>query len=65
MGAITRILVPTDFSEPARAAERYALELADRLDAAVTLLTCYQAPVYAMPDGSAITRTLTKTVTIR
>jgi nucleotide-binding universal stress UspA family protein len=54
MSPIARILVPTDFSEPARAAERYALELADRLGAEVTLLSCYQAPVYALPDGSAI-----------
>jgi nucleotide-binding universal stress UspA family protein len=54
MNPIRKILVPTDFSEPARAAERYALELADRLGAEVTLLGCYLAPVYVLPDGSAI-----------
>jgi nucleotide-binding universal stress UspA family protein len=48
-----RILCPTDFSECATDAARYAVDLAARLGARVTLLHVYMAPVYALPDGSS------------
>jgi len=39
----THVLVPTDFSEPATQALRYALEEATLHHAKVTLLTCHAA----------------------
>lgn len=39
MNAVSRILCPIDFSEPSRAALRYAAALASHLSAALTLLT--------------------------
>ena len=54
---ITRILVPTDFSQPARQALHYAERMAGRFGAALTLLHVFELPVYAqglaeypMPD---------------
>ena len=46
-----KILVATDFSPCARAAGQYALELAARLDATLTLLHVYRIPAYPVPDG--------------
>ena len=49
MADIKRILVPTDFSEPADAALTYALELASRLGAEVSLVHVFDDPsgIYA------------------
>lgn len=47
MNPIKSILVPVDFSEIARNAFRYALHLADHLDASINLL-------YSVPPASAI-----------
>jgi nucleotide-binding universal stress UspA family protein len=44
MTAIKRILVPTDFSEPADAAVTYALDLAATLGASVTLVHVFDDP---------------------
>jgi nucleotide-binding universal stress UspA family protein len=49
-----RILVPTDFSECARAAMNVALELARKLGGAVTLLHVYEIPVYPLFDGGSV-----------
>ena len=45
--SITRMLVPTDFSVHAEAAIRYALELAQRLNAAVHLVNVVEDPLAA------------------
>ena len=44
------ILVATDFSAPATAALDYAVSLAERLGASVTVLHVYELPTYAYPD---------------
>jgi nucleotide-binding universal stress UspA family protein len=44
MTDIKRILVPTDFSEPADAALTYALELASKLGATVSLVHVFDDP---------------------
>lgn len=51
MPPITRILVPTDFSECATHALEYAVELAVKLSASMVLLHVFLPPVVYMPDG--------------
>ena len=48
------ILVATDFGGPADVALDYAVELAKRLGASLTVLHAYTIPVYAFPDGGMI-----------
>lgn len=54
MFRMQKILVATDFSEPAHRALAYALELAQRVGAEVVLVHAYQIPVYGFPDGAYI-----------
>lgn len=49
---ISRILLPTDFSEPAKQALQYAMELADRFAAELHLLHIVREVVYPLPDAS-------------
>jgi len=51
MAVIRKILVATDFSEQAHAAEDAAVEMARSLGASVTLLHVYQLPTYLFFDG--------------
>lgn len=51
---VHRILVPVDFSEPSDRALDCALELAQKLDARVTLVHAYEIPAYSFPDGSLV-----------
>ncbi|AMV24374.1 Universal stress protein F [Gemmata sp. SH-PL17] len=51
MITIRRILVPTDFSECATPAVRYAAELADRFEAELVLLHVVPDTVLALPDA--------------
>jgi nucleotide-binding universal stress UspA family protein len=44
MSEITRILVPTDFSEPADAALTYALDLAAKVGASISLIHVFDDP---------------------
>lgn len=46
---LNTILLPTDFSEPALAATRYALEFAKRFDATLHLLHVIEDPVVYVP----------------
>jgi nucleotide-binding universal stress UspA family protein len=50
---IQRILVPHDFEEPAESALAYALTLAEKLGARVTLLHAYDIPTYGYPEMAA------------
>ena len=50
--SIRRILFPTDFSEPAAEAQKYALTLADQLGAELHLLHVVVPPVIPFPDSS-------------
>jgi nucleotide-binding universal stress UspA family protein len=51
MHSLRNILVPIDFSDPAHHALLWAIELADRYQARVTLLNVYPVPGYVLPDG--------------
>jgi nucleotide-binding universal stress UspA family protein len=51
---IRRILVPVDFTETSDRALEYAVELARRFDAAITIMHAYQIPAYGFPDTAII-----------
>jgi nucleotide-binding universal stress UspA family protein len=54
MEPIKRILAPVDFSSCSEMAARYAVDLAEKLGAEVTLFNAYFFPVaIPFPDGSA------------
>jgi universal stress protein A len=46
MTAIRHILVPSDFSEPSRAALEYAADLGRAFDASVDVLHVWEAPTF-------------------
>jgi nucleotide-binding universal stress UspA family protein len=52
---IQHILVGHDFGEAAQAALAYATDLAERLNARVTIVHAYEVPVYGFPEGLALT----------
>jgi nucleotide-binding universal stress UspA family protein len=52
---IRSILVPHDFSDTARQALDYALDLADKLGAKVIILHAYEVPTYGFPDAPGMT----------
>lgn len=54
MSLITRILVPTDFSEHAGQAIAYAAAISQKFDAPLTVLHVYASPVIPVPDGYVI-----------
>ena len=54
MRTIRKILAPTDFSESAKEAIDFAVELAQKFDAQLTLLHTYQTPAYLLPEGSIL-----------
>jgi nucleotide-binding universal stress UspA family protein len=47
-----KILFATDFSEGSVAAERMAIELAQKLSASITVFHAYQFPAYAFPNST-------------
>lgn len=49
---ISRILFPTDFSEPARQAQKYAMELADRFQSELHLIHIVPEVFMPLPDAS-------------
>jgi nucleotide-binding universal stress UspA family protein len=54
MLTIARILAPTDFTESSDRAVDYAVELAERLGASVTVMHAYEIPIVGIPDGALI-----------
>jgi universal stress protein A len=52
--AVTRILVPIDFSPSARAALEYASFLSGKLGAAIEVLHVWEPPGYVGPDALAL-----------
>lgn len=59
------ILVPTDFSEPARDALDYAVELAEKLDAKVHVMHAFELPLVGFPDGNmTITAEMATRITV-
>lgn len=51
MHSLRNVLVPIDFSDPSRHALHWAVELAGRYGARLTLLNVYPVPGYVLPDG--------------
>jgi nucleotide-binding universal stress UspA family protein len=51
---IQRILVPHDFSETAQHALTYAMGLAHKFGAAITLVHAYDTPSYGYPDAYVV-----------
>ncbi len=54
MNNIKHILCAVDFSEMSGGALRYAIGLAERLEASITVLNVYEVPGDAMPGGPFI-----------
>src|SRR5579863_3433857 len=54
MAELRRFLVPTDFTETSERAIDWALDLAARLGASVTVMHSYEIPVLGFPDGALI-----------
>jgi nucleotide-binding universal stress UspA family protein len=50
-----KVLCPIDFSEPARAAMKAAVEVCRHMDAELTLFHSYELPGYTLPEGSIVT----------
>ncbi len=55
MQPIKKILAPIDFIEPSSPSIAYAVGLAEKLGATVTLVHAYPIPVYGFSDGAIIT----------
>ena len=54
MSLITKILVPTDFSEHADTALQYAAAISQKFEAPLVLVHVYASPVIPVPDGYVI-----------
>lgn len=54
MLTIARILVPTDFTESSDRALDYAVALAERLGAKITVMHSYEIPIVGFPDGALV-----------
>ncbi|MCL2447797.1 MAG: universal stress protein [Polyangiaceae bacterium] len=52
MADLKRILVPTDFTETSDRALDWAIAMAARLGASVTVMHAYEFPVIGFPDGA-------------
>jgi nucleotide-binding universal stress UspA family protein len=48
------ILVPTDFSDPSKAALDYAVDLAEKLGAGVHVMHAFELPIVGFPDGTMV-----------
>jgi nucleotide-binding universal stress UspA family protein len=54
MVSVRRVLCPVDFSDTSHAALRYAVDVCQRYDAALTLLHVYHAPGFTLPEGMVV-----------
>jgi nucleotide-binding universal stress UspA family protein len=54
MAGLTRILVPTDFTETSDHALTWAIDLAKRLGASITVMHAYEIPIVSFPDGALL-----------
>jgi nucleotide-binding universal stress UspA family protein len=55
MLSIKKILAPIDFTPTSTRSSDYAVELAMKFEAAVTIVHVYQVPLYTFPDGVLVT----------
>ena len=49
-----KVLCPIDFSDPARAAVKVAVDLCRQFEGELTLFHAYQLPGYTLPEGSIV-----------
>lgn len=49
-----KVLCPIDFSEPARAAMKVAVEVSRQFGSELTLFHSYELPGYTLPEGSVV-----------
>ncbi len=54
MSAIKNILVATDLADTSERVHQYAVELATKLGAKITLLHVFSLPIYNFPDGTFV-----------
>jgi len=54
MAELRRILVPTDFTETSEHALDWAITLAERLGASITVMHSYEIPIAGFPDASIV-----------
>jgi nucleotide-binding universal stress UspA family protein len=54
MPELRRFLVPTDFTETSDRALGWAIDLASRVGASVTVMHAYEIPILGFPDGALI-----------
>jgi len=54
MTELRRILVPTDFTETSDRALDWAMGIAARLGASVTVMHSYEIPIVGFPDGAIV-----------
>jgi nucleotide-binding universal stress UspA family protein len=54
MISIKTILVPVDFTETSDKALDFAIDLATKLEASVTVMHAYEIPVIGFPDGALV-----------
>ena len=54
MLTLKTILVPVDFTETSERALDHAVAFAEKFNAAVVVLHCYELPIYGFPDGAFI-----------
>jgi len=59
---IKRILVPHDFSDTAQCALSYALDLAEKFGAGITVVHAYEYPILSYPEGPALTGDLVRQI---
>ncbi len=62
VGLPHHILVAHDFSETAERALKYAIELASKLGARITIVHAYELPSYGYPDGLAFTAEIVENI---
>ncbi len=54
MAELRRILVPTDFTETSDHALEWAMTLAERLGASITVMHSYEIPIAGFPDATIV-----------
>jgi nucleotide-binding universal stress UspA family protein len=54
MLSIKKVLVPIDFTDTSDKAFDFALELAEKFDAHVTVMHAFEIPVMGFPDGALV-----------
>jgi len=59
---LKKILVPTDFGDAAAEALAYAVALADKFEARITLLHAYEIPIYAYSTATYLTTDVLKAI---